>query len=65
MTGTKLEIDQFFKTFEDLIQPFLLELIFGTDETMVKRSNVDGWDCPKRRRFLYQERIGQLSWPRQ
>jgi hypothetical protein len=33
--GTKLKIEQFFKTFEDLIRSFLPELIFGADKTMV------------------------------
>jgi hypothetical protein len=37
--GTKLKIEQFFKTFEDLIGSFLPELIFGADETMVNRSD--------------------------
>jgi hypothetical protein len=34
--GTKLKIEQIFKTFEDLIRSFLPELIFGTDKTTVK-----------------------------
>jgi hypothetical protein len=33
--GTKLKIEPFSKTFDDLIQSFLLELIFSADETIV------------------------------
>jgi hypothetical protein len=53
--GTKRKIEQFLKTFEGLIRSFLPELIFGADETMVKGSNLDSWDCPKRPRFLRRE----------
>jgi hypothetical protein len=40
--GTKLKIEQFLKTFEDLIRSFLPGLIFAADETMVKTSDIDG-----------------------
>jgi hypothetical protein len=63
--GTKLKIEQFLKTFESLIRFFLPELIFGADETMVKRSNIDGPDCPKRREFVRREKIDQMSSTRQ
>jgi hypothetical protein len=63
--GTKHKIEQFFRTFQDLIRSFLLELIFGADETIVKRSDIDGWDWPKRLEFVRRERIGQIPWTRQ
>jgi hypothetical protein len=61
--GTKLKMEHFFKTCEDLV--LSPELIFDAGETMVKTSDIDGWNCPKRCQFLRLERISQISWMRQ